>query len=1055
MSFNARLTGSSTPNRGRARGNRGRFLPVSTVKSEDAQPNELLNKRNVSGPPVIRPSAPPLRARGRGFAGPKRNGPRPNTDAGYQRGRPFHGFQSRTNESRRGDHDVAQVAPALQHPTERSSGGELYTPWRGHRTDRAQNPPMAPDQMNMPWSKSTHSASSQTFLDSDRSAFPPFPSPSGPPQAFANRREVPPHLSRTMTAQANASQFEPAHPVPAATSQSTRNPSSSSAPSPPLAPRPSRDAYRRETPPHLARTRIDLHSNADANSYSYTDTHASMSSAVDADAVVAGPSRISSAENGIAPVVSHKHENAAKLLRQFSSVTGELPHALVDDTPPTERSHGTRVHPTPREYTAPTDVKHTIAVSTLPGTTSADAGVSLGDRSRRSPQRSAPPSASVQPLSRRQPPSIKRDVPPHLSLSQSSGTSAESPHHGAPAALWRSAIPSPEPADSKYGDALITGQTNLANPPHPPNSTKATSQTLASASDLLLSDLGKPSSFNMSTVMRRNNEPPPRKRRRVSPPPESSSPSTSVSLPSHASTRSMASHDAQSSAPAMVPSLESSRPSGPETTAAVKRERSPTPAIDDDTNTAPRLVTEGCVRITPLPPECRSARPGYQAARKAWTAREAKKLRDLGVQPTRIFVRDDGMVIDWQSQVPVLPDTLRPPAAAVAPADIIVVDDASPPPTKKQKLQQDDPRAGSGTRDDNMRDVDGCSSPGESCPPDTVQLENMIPAPGQTIWRKVFPPSHSHRSEEPYSTRRSSATHVREACPSPDVVPAASDVDPPATFNAGPEADVIDLTEDYDQPGVDIIDLTEDQVDPELRRDSPERRDVARSRAPNTSHSQTAEESTRPGRGSSSTTDDTRTTANLGKAEASALSFLKRYLSEYAADRAALASAYSRAATFSTQTVPRHYDPPPPVPDSTVRIPPPPEHHRSRLDIVAALLDLPAGDVFAAPAASRNSVEWDVVWAEEAGDVILMCYGTTSRCPAAAPAPQGKGKGKGREKGKGKGKGRAPAGGGVYGTCEQRFVLRRREWDEEDRSTPGVWPLVAVAHQMLFRPLPS
>ena len=73
----------------------------------------------------------------------------------------------------------------------------------------------------------------------------------------------------------------------------------------------------------------------------------------------------------------------------------------------------------------------------------------------------------------------------------------------------------------------------------------------------------------------------------------------------------------------------------------VKRERSPSPSL------APRLVTEGCVRIAPLPPECRNRQPNFQGARQQLAAAEMKKLRALGLQITRVFTREDGMVIDW------------------------------------------------------------------------------------------------------------------------------------------------------------------------------------------------------------------------------------------------------------------------------------------------------------------------------------------------------------------------------------------------------------------------
>ena len=97
MSFNARLPPSASY-RGRGRGNRGRGPLGAPMKTEDAQPNELLSKRNISGPPIIRASAPqPARGRGRGAA--VSSGSRHIT--WQERGKSHHdASQSRTGPSR-------------------------------------------------------------------------------------------------------------------------------------------------------------------------------------------------------------------------------------------------------------------------------------------------------------------------------------------------------------------------------------------------------------------------------------------------------------------------------------------------------------------------------------------------------------------------------------------------------------------------------------------------------------------------------------------------------------------------------------------------------------------------------------------------------------------------------------------------------------------------------------------------------------------------------------------------------------------------------------------
>lgn len=64
MSFNSRFP--TEHHRRRHHGNGPRFPQAAAAKAEDAQPNELLSKRNVAGPPVIRTSVPIPRNIGRG-----------------------------------------------------------------------------------------------------------------------------------------------------------------------------------------------------------------------------------------------------------------------------------------------------------------------------------------------------------------------------------------------------------------------------------------------------------------------------------------------------------------------------------------------------------------------------------------------------------------------------------------------------------------------------------------------------------------------------------------------------------------------------------------------------------------------------------------------------------------------------------------------------------------------------------------------------------------------------------------------------------------------------
>jgi len=83
---------------------------------------------------------------------------------------------------------------------------------------------------------------------------------------------------------------------------------------------------------------------------------------------------------------------------------------------------------------------------------------------------------------------------------------------------------------------------------------------------------------------------------------------------------------------------------------------------------------------------------------------------------------------------------------------------------------------------------------------------------------------------------------------------------------------------------------------------------------------------------------------------------------------------------------------------------------------MASLLSLPDDWNFCL--SGPRYLDFDVVSLGAAGGVLLMCY---------------------------------TGGQDEKWACDQRFVLQPKEWDEEDRSTERLWPLVAVSHQMTIR----
>ncbi|KAF8877911.1 hypothetical protein BD779DRAFT_1556274 [Infundibulicybe gibba] len=78
-----------------------------------------------------------------------------------------------------------------------------------------------------------------------------------------------------------------------------------------------------------------------------------------------------------------------------------------------------------------------------------------------------------------------------------------------------------------------------------------------------------------------------------------------------------------------------------------------------------RLIRESC-SFFPLPANCKKTHNDYQMNRKLFYKRELRKLIAHGLEKTRAFIREDGMVIEWKSPVPVWSDTLEPEVPTTA-----------------------------------------------------------------------------------------------------------------------------------------------------------------------------------------------------------------------------------------------------------------------------------------------------------------------------------------------------------------------------------------------------
>ncbi|KAG6887942.1 hypothetical protein C0995_011456 [Termitomyces sp. Mi166 len=99
------------------------------------------------------------------------------------------------------------------------------------------------------------------------------------------------------------------------------------------------------------------------------------------------------------------------------------------------------------------------------------------------------------------------------------------------------------------------------------------------------------------------------------------------------------------------------RSPSPQTQTQIKAEdRSPSPILPTR-----KLITHACA-FYPLPENCRktNANAEWMKHRHALIARERAVLRERGLRAMNVLFRDDGMVVEWTSPVPVWSDTLLP-----------------------------------------------------------------------------------------------------------------------------------------------------------------------------------------------------------------------------------------------------------------------------------------------------------------------------------------------------------------------------------------------------------
>jgi len=165
----------------------------------------------------------------------------------------------------------------------------------------------------------------------------------------------------------------------------------------------------------------------------------------------------------------------------------------------------------------------------------------------------------------------------------------------------------------------------------------------------------------------------------------------------------------------------------------------------------------------------------------------------------------------------------------------------------------------------------------------------------------------------------------------------------------------------------------------------------------------------------------------------SSLDFLRRYIKIFDEDRSDLASAYSHSAVFSYRM--HELDLTSASTSSRLEAFAPAFSSsgtsgsgealgvkQSRLEIIDALLSLDLSHKFCAQ--GDANVEYDIACLDPSNDVLLICYAEIVDIRQ-----------------------------GNKLSVDQSFILRKKECDEEDRLSEGLWPLVAISHQMTIRDL--
>lgn len=354
--------------------------------------------------------------------------------------------------------------------------------------------------------------------------------------------------------------------------------------------------------------------------------------------------------------------------------------------------------------------------------------------------------------------------------------------------------------------------------------------------------------------------------------------------------------------------------------AKVKREQSPTPPPPQ-----PKLVMSGTKRFAPFPSSCLPSDPAYKQHRRTWAKKCQSEIEALKLQTEKLLIRDDGVIVDWKSSVPVWSDTLRPPELDLA-ATITLAHQAN--------AQQ---------RNTSLHHtVEAPSQSAVSLP--VIGVDDDIP---------VVPPPTQKLPVPPRPRRNVASSSVSSSPAGGPKSQGPPKPDPPSADVPAPSRPLDDFT---------TIVIAPDEEE---------------------------------------------------KISKMTMEYLERYFQTFDSDRASLASAYSSNACFSYREVKcfspgsPHLQPPLPPSDSI---------KRTRLDITATLLSLPSLQLL--PLTGAADIKYDIMWLGSPVGMFAICGGVRHGHASKQPVTHS-------------------------------FLLRQKEAYEEDARADGVWPLVAVAHQMM------